>query len=64
MALIPAGPTVLGDPRSGLRRARITRAFYLDIHEVTWGRFRKFAAESGIDPPPAPPGARRTITPS
>ena len=33
----------------------IARAFYLDIHEVTWGRFRKFAAESGIHPPPAPP---------
>jgi formylglycine-generating enzyme len=52
LRLIPAGEFLMGrsdsDPRAAwdrnpAHRVRITKPFYLGVHEVTVGQFRKFA---------------------
>src|SRR4029453_17028818 len=56
LALIPAGVFLMGAPESDKdaeehekpqHKLRITRPFYLGIHEVTVGSFRKFVEETG-----------------
>ncbi len=55
LVMIPAGEFLMGSPPSEeLRmederqhRVRITRPFYLSVHEVTVGQFRQFVEETG-----------------
>ena len=58
MALIPAGSFEMGDSSNGvddwMKDARPTHtveldAFYMDVHEVTVGQFRKFVNQSGYN---------------
>lgn len=62
MVLVPSGEFKFGDTRGTgsqnerpARKVRISRPFYLDVHEVTWERFRKFASATSRDMPHAPP---------
>ena len=49
--LIPAGEFMMGSPEGDddekLHRVRITKPFYLGIHEVTVGDFRRFVSDTG-----------------
>jgi len=56
LMLIPAGEFLMGSPDTGKdgynaekpqHRVRITRPFYLGVHEVTRGQFRRFVDDSG-----------------
>ena len=58
MALIPAGSFEMGDskdePEAWMKWSRPVHtieldAFYMDVHEVTVGKFRKFARETGYE---------------
>lgn len=62
MVLVPSGEFTFGDTRGSgsqserpARKVRISRPFYLDVHEVTWERFRKFVSATSRDMPHAPP---------
>jgi len=68
LALIPPGEFIMGSPsaESGRgedelpHRVQITQPFYLAVHEVTVGQFRRFVTETGHKPfrenyPPAGP---------
>ena len=53
-ALVPAGEFLMGSPDGDgeagehpQHRVRITRPFYMGIHEVTRGQFRRFGDETG-----------------
>ena len=56
LMLIPAGEFLMGSPDTDKdafdnekpqHRVRITRPFYLGVHEVTRGQFRRFVDDSG-----------------
>jgi formylglycine-generating enzyme required for sulfatase activity len=55
LTLIPAGEFLMGSPddfkaydwEKPQHRVRITRPFYLGVHEVTRGQFRRFVDEAG-----------------
>ena len=58
MVLIPAGSFEMGDskdePEAWMKRSRPVHtveldAFYMDVHEVTVGKFRKFVRETGYE---------------
>ena len=58
MALIPAGSFEMGDskdePEAWMKRSLPVHtveldAFYMDVHEVTVGKFRKFVRETGYE---------------
>ncbi|MDP6999443.1 MAG: SUMF1/EgtB/PvdO family nonheme iron enzyme, partial [Candidatus Poribacteria bacterium] len=54
MALIPSGSFEMGDHLDGMSNAlpihTVTLdAFYMDVHEVTVGQFRKFVNQSGYN---------------
>ena len=51
MVLVPAGPFDMG--HEGNRRPVVLDDFYLDMHEVTNARYRRFVAQTGHRPPPA-----------
>jgi len=58
LALIPPGEFIMGSPPSELgrgedelpHRVRITRPFYLAVHEVTVAQFRRFVTKTGYRP--------------
>ncbi len=58
LALIPPGEFIMGSPPSEFgrsqyelpHRVRITRPFYLAVHEVTVAQFRRFVTETGYRP--------------
>ena len=56
LKLIPAGEFLMGSPTSDTdacddekpqHRVRITQPFYLGVHQVTRGQFRRFVEETG-----------------
>ena len=51
MALVPGGPFEMGPP--GARRTVDLPSFYMDIHEVTNGRYHRFVEETDHGQPPA-----------
>ena len=55
MVLIPAGNFEMGDhsimDKSAVKHLVHLDTFYIDIHQVTVGRYRKFLTETGYPPP-------------
>jgi formylglycine-generating enzyme required for sulfatase activity len=70
MALVPPGEFTMGDTRGDgsryerpSRRVRVTRPFYLDIHEVTWKQYSAYVTSASAMEPVAPPWGRKDDEP-
>ena len=72
MVLIPAGPFIMGVPRSDRDGGRDAYprheihvdAYYIDVYEVTHGRYRRFVQDTGHRIPKHPQNGNRDLWPA